>query len=144
MDVGARAGSPAVAAAAGHGPRAGAAAAALAQPQPPEGSAAAAPRGGRRRGLRVREVGRGGGSGGAVGEAGLLVEGVPGGDGLGEEYVRWVVPQLRGARGHRRRRRGRIGVGVRVGEGARWWRWSHFCLGGEGKALMSDFFSMQL
>lgn len=118
MEVGARAGSPAVAAAAGHGPRARAAAPTLTEPEPPEGSAAAAPREGRRRGLRVGEVGRGAGSGGAVGEAGLLVEGVPGGDGLGEEEVRRVVPQLRGARGHRRRRRGRIGVGER----ARRWR----------------------
>jgi hypothetical protein len=54
MEVRAHARSPAVTAAVGHRPRARAAAPALAEPDPPEGSADAAPRGGRRWGLRVR------------------------------------------------------------------------------------------
>jgi hypothetical protein len=55
------------------------------------------------------------------------VEGVPGGNGLGEEEVRRVVPKLRGARCHRRRRWG-LGDASEFGLGklARWCRWSHF------------------
>jgi hypothetical protein len=63
-------------------------------------------------------------SGGAVGGAGLLLEWVPGGNGLGEEEVRRVVPGRRGAWGHWRRKGRRIGVRVCVRDRTRWR--SHF------------------
>ena len=118
MEVGARAGSPAVATAARDRPRDSSAAPALAEPEPPEGSSAATDgceRGcGGFGGSCVAELGEGG-SGGAVGEAWFLVEGVPGSNGVGEDTVRRVVAERRHARCHRRRR-GSIGIRVWAGE----------------------------
>ena len=57
-------------------------------------------------------VSRWGGSG-AVGEAGLLVEGVPGSNSIGENEVRRLVAVRRHARGHRR---GAVGVRVWAAE----------------------------